>query len=89
MLQYLISGCINGSAQIRPQADATTKELITKLENSFRQLPSTTLEAAGNGLVNDLYESWLGGKHTDKAKTMLHTTYHPIPKNNISLNIKW
>jgi len=85
----LYLGCINGSAQIKPRGDSTTKELITKLENSFSQLPSTEYAAGENGLMNDLYESWLGGRDTDKSKAMLLTTYHPIPKNNIALNIKW
>lgn len=87
--EYYIVGCVNGSAQIRPRGDSTTKELIVKLERSFNQLPSTVYKSGENGLINDLYESWLGGRQTDKAKAMLHTTYHAIPKNNLTLNIKW
>lgn len=81
------SGCINGSAQIRPREGETTKELIVKLENSYNQLPKYC--EYNRNSMNELYDLWLGGRHSDKVKSMLHTSYHPVPKNTSSLNIKW
>lgn len=82
-----VPGCINGSAQIRPRDGETTKELIVKLENSYSQLPKYC-EYNSNSM-NELYDLWLGGRYGEKVKSMLHTSYRPVPKNISSLNIKW
>lgn len=36
-----------------------------------------------------IYKEFLNGSHSDKAKALLHTTYHAVEKMNTALNIKW
>lgn len=81
------SGCLNGGAQIRPTADMTPKELVSKLEKEYANLP--TKKPEDNVMVKKLYDSWLTGPDSDKATALLHTSYHAIEKMNTSLNIKW
>ncbi|KAJ8318611.1 hypothetical protein KUTeg_003702 [Tegillarca granosa] len=39
--------------------------------------------------VQDVYKDWLGGFHSEKVKTMLHTQYHEVEKMTNALAIKW
>lgn len=81
------SGCLNGGAQIRPQADTTLKELTSKLESLYDSLPIEVPENCK--IVQELYKSWLLGHDSDKANAVLHTEYHAVEKMNTALNIKW
>jgi len=42
-----------------------------------------------NHIVQELYDTWLGGSHSDKCSAMLHTKYHAVEKMTTALNIKW
>lgn len=53
----------------------------------YRDLPQSVAEQ--NGTVARLYTEWLAGKHSDKARALLHTQYHALEKNDVALNIKW
>lgn len=84
------SGCLNGGAQIRPEAGLSGRDLVTQLDALYKQLPQSTL------LDNDdkrdamfVYANYLDGQYSDKAKSLLHTNYHAVEKMNTALNIKW
>ncbi|KAF9822426.1 hypothetical protein SFRURICE_017701 [Spodoptera frugiperda] len=81
------SGCLNGGAQVRPVTGESGRELVAQLEAMYSQLPLAT--PTDNKLVRKLYADWLDGRDSDKAKAMLHTTYHAVEKSDIALNIKW
>ncbi|CAF4843795.1 unnamed protein product [Pieris macdunnoughi] len=80
------SGCLNGGAQIRPYQGESTRELVGQLYTMYRELPQSEDE---NQTVSRLYNEWLSGKHSDKARAMLHTQYHALEKSDVALNIKW
>ncbi|RZF36591.1 hypothetical protein LSTR_LSTR010702 [Laodelphax striatellus] len=82
------SGCLNGGAQIRPKDGTSPKEMISKLEALYRQLPLKAKPEC-NDAVNTLYDTLLGGRNSDKKKALLHTKYHALEKNSNALNIKW
>ncbi|XP_023949734.2 probable cytosolic Fe-S cluster assembly factor GI11683 [Bicyclus anynana] len=81
------SGCLNGGAQIRPVNGETGRDLIAQLQSMYTQLPVS--HPSHNRLVKQLYTEWLDGRESDKAKAILHTSYHALEKNDIALNIKW
>lgn len=80
-------GCLNGGAQIRPLNNVQPRELALKLESIYHELPQSNPDK--NQVVQNLYKTWLGGEHTDKAVTYFHTQYHEIKKMNTALTIKW
>lgn len=80
------SGCLNGGAQIRPDAGQTSREHITHLETLYGTLPKSCPD---NADVKHIYKHYLDGMHSDKAKSLLHTSYHAVEKMNTALNIKW
>lgn len=72
---------------MRPVTGESGRELVAQLEAMYSQLPLAT--PTDNKLVRKLYADWLDGRDSDKAKAMLHTTYHAVEKSDIALNIKW
>ncbi|XP_076235520.1 putative cytosolic Fe-S cluster assembly factor GH10760 [Calliopsis andreniformis] len=80
-------GCLNGGAQIRSLNNIQPRELALKLESMYRELPQSNPEE--NQVAQNLYKTWLGGEHTDKALAFFHTQYHEIKKMNTALAIKW
>lgn len=78
---------MNGGAQIRPTDGTSPKDLISKLEEMYNSLPYKSIK--DKKLLEELYETWLGKKDSDKSKYLLHTTYHAVEKNVNALNIKW
>lgn len=83
----ILTGCLNGGAQIRPASGESGRELVSQLEAMYSQLPQAN--PGTNKLVRRLYSEWLDGRDSDKAKAVLHTTYHAVEKSDIALNIKW
>ena len=88
---YLIisfqSGCLNGGGQLRPEEDESAKDLLSRLDTIYNEPPASNPK--DNTVVDTLYMEWLGGHDTDKARTMLHTTYKEVEKINNALTIKW
>lgn len=80
------SGCINGGAQLRPPTGVPIHELNQQLEELYKQLPKSRPE---NEDTKKIYNKFFDGAHTDKAKMLLHTSYHAVEKMNTALNIKW
>ncbi|XP_033221424.1 probable cytosolic Fe-S cluster assembly factor GL21135 isoform X2 [Belonocnema kinseyi] len=81
------SGCLNGGAQIRPQDKSHLRELVMKMEEVYSKLPQSNPEE--NLVLIDLYKTWLGGDHSEKANALFHTKYHQIEKMNTAHSIKW
>ncbi|XP_045445685.1 probable cytosolic Fe-S cluster assembly factor GJ13047 [Melitaea cinxia] len=81
------SGCLNGGAQVRPMQGESGRELVSQLQTLYSSLPVS--RPAQNKLVKQLYSDWLDGRDSDKAKALLHTSYHALEKNDMALNIKW
>lgn len=81
------SGCLNGGGQIRPGDGETSKELLSRLDELYTSLRSR--KPTENPAVERLYDEWLGGESSEKAREMLHTKYHEVEKLNTALNIKW
>ncbi|KAK5645559.1 hypothetical protein RI129_006859 [Pyrocoelia pectoralis] len=81
------SGCLNGGAQVRPHGDMNLKELTVKLERLYTSLPIEIPDESK--VTQELYKTWLQGQDSDKAGSVLHTTYHAVEKLNTALNIKW
>ena len=81
------SGCLNGGGQIRdPQTNSLTKELFSKVESVYNQLPN---RLAVNLPLEDLYKNeWLNND-VEKIKQHLHTSYKEVEKLNNALTIKW
>nr|XP_033325824.1 probable cytosolic Fe-S cluster assembly factor AAEL012261 isoform X1 [Megalopta genalis]XP_033325825.1 probable cytosolic Fe-S cluster assembly factor AAEL012261 isoform X1 [Megalopta genalis]XP_033325826.1 probable cytosolic Fe-S cluster assembly factor AAEL012261 isoform X1 [Megalopta genalis] len=80
-------GCLNGGAQIRPLNNIQPRELASKLESVYHELPQSDPDK--NETVKKLYRTWLEGENTDKALAYFHTEYHEIKKMNTALAIKW
>ncbi|PIK51496.1 hypothetical protein BSL78_11601 [Apostichopus japonicus] len=81
------SGCLNGGGQIKPTDGENPKELQVKLNELYNSL--TAQEPEENKDVEKLYEEWLGGKDSEKARTLLHTQYHEVEKMTNALVMKW
>ncbi|XP_074613137.1 putative cytosolic Fe-S cluster assembly factor v1g210509 [Acropora palmata] len=81
------SGCLNGGGQIRPGDGQSSKELISTLDELYNSL--RTRNPSENQEVEQLYREWLGGESSEKARKMLHTSYHEVEKLHTALNIKW
>lgn len=65
---------------------ASGRELVQQLEAMYAALP---LQAPASAAARRLYAAWLQGRDSDKARALLHTTYHAVEKQDIALNIKW
>lgn len=87
MIAYFLLGCLNGGAQVRPMQGESGRELVSQLQTLYSSLPVS--RPAQNKLVKQLYSDWLDGRDSDKAKALLHTSYHALEKNDMALNIKW
>ncbi|XP_045785688.1 probable cytosolic Fe-S cluster assembly factor GL21135 isoform X1 [Maniola jurtina] len=81
------SGCLNGGAQVRPINGESGRDLVSQLQAMYTQLPVS--HPSQNKLVKLLYSEWLDGRESDKARAVLHTSYHALEKSDIALNIKW
>ena len=88
------SGCLNGGAQCRPEGagvDAgnilAQKETVNAVGAKYRAVQQQ--KPGENPSVPLVYDDWLGGKDTDKAKHFLYTQYHEVEKMTNSLAIKW
>ncbi|KAI8826171.1 iron hydrogenase [Fimicolochytrium jonesii] len=96
------SGCINGGGQLKPPTPppspipTTTptnpRDWINLTEQAYRSVARTggVQPPDRNAAVDLLYETWLGGRETEKAREMLHTRYRAVEKTDVSgLAVKW
>lgn len=80
------SGCLNGGAQIRPGGGDSVREMNAQLIEFYQKLPKSSVD---NNDVKTIYNQFLDGIDSDKARSLLHTQYHAVEKMNTALNIKW
>lgn len=80
------SGCLNGGAQIRPGGGDSVREMNAQLVDFYQKLPQSLIET---NTTNEVYARFFDGIDSDKAKSLLHTSYHAVEKMNTALNIKW
>ena len=80
-------GCLNGGGQIRPEGEETSKELLTRVSDIYKDVKIINPETATH--VDRLYTEWLEGADSEKAKKTLHTQYHEVEKMSNALTIKW
>ena len=81
------SGCLNGGGQLRPEDGQSAKDLLKTVTELYEEVPRVSVKS--DSAVERLYQEWLGGPDSEKAKSMLHTQYHEVEKINTALNIKW
>ncbi|XP_063270651.1 cytosolic iron-sulfur assembly component 3 isoform X2 [Prinia subflava] len=80
------SGCLNGGGQIRLEGEGS-KEQLQEVERLYESPRAEIPEE--NQAVRELYQRWLGGWGSDRAREVLHTRYHPVERANSALSIKW
>lgn len=80
------SGCLNGGAQIRPEGNESTKELVSRVERTYRLLPTEKPELSP--VVTNL-KPWLGDEDSQRFDQLLRTNYHAVEKNTNALTMKW
>ncbi|KAF9921116.1 hypothetical protein FBU30_008893 [Linnemannia zychae] len=87
------SGCINGGGQLKPPGDnfATVplKDWIAQVDAQYRN-GILARKPEENPFLEQLYQEWLGGIDTPKARQQLRTRYHAVEQNLVNpLAVKW
>ena len=83
----MISGCLNGGGQLRPESSDGAKALLQAVEEAYHSVPITSPLVQPQ--IDQLYTEWLTGTDSDKARSLLHTQYHEVEKMTNALSIKW
>jgi len=81
------SGCLNGGAQLRPEQDGSSKDLITSLEEKHHNLTKCLPE--DNMELKQLLSQWSLDTNTDQRQSLVMTEYHEVEKMTNGLAIKW
>ncbi|CAN4088156.1 unnamed protein product [Withania somnifera] len=82
------SGCLNGGGQIKPQPGQSAKELNQLLETAYVE-NVVVADPFNNPIIKGLYSEWLEQPGSEKAKSYLHTEYHPVVKSITSQLQNW
>ncbi|KAF9175442.1 hypothetical protein BGX21_005920 [Mortierella sp. AD011] len=87
------SGCINGGGQLKPYGNNYTtvplKDWIAKVDEQYRN-GVMARKPEENPVLEQLYQEWLGGIDTPKARQQLRTGYHAVEQNLVNpLAVKW
>lgn len=82
------AGCLNGGGQIKPKPGQSSKALIQLLEAVYME-NVLVADPFKNPLVKSLYDEWLEKPGSEKAKRLMHTTYHPVVKSITSQLHNW
>ncbi|XP_062999172.1 cytosolic iron-sulfur assembly component 3 [Elgaria multicarinata webbii] len=80
------SGCLNGGGQIKAEGEPG-KDLLQQVERLYESVQPETPEM--NRAAEELYEQWLGGPTSERARGALHTQYHAVERPSAGFNIKW
>lgn len=82
-------GCLNGGGQIKPPVDSSAQQVLGQVEEIFND--RVLRSPYENPACKQLYQTQLGTPFSDKARQLLHTRYHAVPKLELSnpLGIKW
>lgn len=83
------SGCVSGGGQIKSETGEPFKELVKRVDTAYHQQRESRPE--DNPVVRELYHVWLGEDLAGgpKARQLLHTQYHVIPKLKTAQAIQW
>lgn len=82
------TGCNNGGGQLKPDdGEETMKERLQRVTELYNSISTLTPDCVPG--MEQLYTNWLGGADSDKAKQMLHTSYHGVEKIANALTITW
>jgi len=81
------SGCLNGGAQLRPEGEQSSKDLVKYLEEAYSSLKTDELPEKNPRLV-EILSGWLDGC-PDRRANLMRTEYHEVEKMTNSLFIKW
>lgn len=84
------SGCLNGGGQIKPKSTLLASELLDNVTSRFQELQVRA--PTDNPACKYVYEKYFGGQpFSEGALKAFHTSYHAVPKLELSnpLGIKW
>ncbi|XP_071777354.1 cytosolic Fe-S cluster assembly factor narfl [Centroberyx gerrardi] len=81
------SGCLNGGGQLKALPDQSSKDLLQKVEELYKEERPRAPE--DDTRVADLYQSWLHSVGEERARELLHTQYHTVEKMTNGLTVKW
>ncbi|KAG0264230.1 hypothetical protein DFQ27_001349 [Actinomortierella ambigua] len=83
------SGCINGGGQLKQEASVSLKDWIAQVDAKYRE-GILARKPEENPVLAQLYQEWLGGLDTEKARQQLSTCYHAVEQNLVNpLAVKW
>ncbi|XP_037593063.1 nuclear prelamin A recognition factor isoform X2 [Cebus imitator] len=80
-------GCLNGRGQAQTPEGHADKALLRQMEGIYADIPVRRPESSAH--VQGLYQEWLEGINSPKAREVLHTTYQSQERGAHSLDIKW
>uniref|UniRef100_A0A8C9I5L1 Nuclear prelamin A recognition factor n=1 Tax=Piliocolobus tephrosceles TaxID=591936 RepID=A0A8C9I5L1_9PRIM len=80
-------GCLNGRGQAQTPDGHADKALLRQMEGIYADIPVRRAESSAH--VQELYQEWLEGINSPKAREVLHTTYQSQERGAHSLDIKW
>ncbi|NP_114174.1 nuclear prelamin A recognition factor isoform b [Homo sapiens] len=80
-------GCLNGRGQAQTPDGHADKALLRQMEGIYADIPVRRPESSAH--VQELYQEWLEGINSPKAREVLHTTYQSQERGTHSLDIKW
>ncbi|XP_027990042.2 cytosolic iron-sulfur assembly component 3 isoform X4 [Eptesicus fuscus] len=80
------SGCLNGGGQLKAP-EMPSKELLQHVERLYSMVRTEAPEDVPG--VRELYEHWLHGEGSERASSLLHTSYHAVEKASSGLSIRW
>uniref|UniRef100_G3S688 Nuclear prelamin A recognition factor n=2 Tax=Homininae TaxID=207598 RepID=G3S688_GORGO len=66
-------GCLNGRGQAQTPDGHADKALLRQMEGIYADIPVRRPESSAH--VQELYQEWLEGINSPKAREVLHTTY--------------
>ncbi|KAF9409115.1 hypothetical protein BGZ94_002075, partial [Podila epigama] len=83
------SGCINGGGQLKQDSSIPLKDWIVQVDKQYRN-GVLARKPEETPVLEQLYQEWLGGVGTAKAREQLRTAYHAVEQNLVNpLAVKW
>lgn len=78
---------MNGGGQVKSLPEQSSKEVLQQVEDLYKAEKTLVLEEEDR--VAELYRTWLHHVGEEKARELLHTGYHGVPKATNGLVMKW
>lgn len=82
-----LSGCLNGRGQARAEDGRADRALLRQMEGIYTGIPVRAPEASAS--VQALYQEWLGGADSPRAREALHTAHQGPGRPASGRDIKW